>query len=292
MKNNFKSFICLSLLLFSLHAFHACAQENVSEKVLDSAFQTEKVNQMDIFAEIHPDASVSVIETIEYDFGSEYKHGIYRTIPLGFTAAGEPGHTTIRIDAVTDEAGNGYEYEVTSDDPVNIKIGNAESEITGLHTYRIFYTLNRSIGYFDDYDEWYWNLTGDRWEVPIQKVTATVVLPRSVKATDLMLKDYCGMIGATAPCGIFTRKEDGQTVFYATHEDFSLDVFEGVTIRCRFFERACCGAIATGLYHSVVPSHMDDTVSFHLRFFVVPEASCLSLEASRVLSEEHYRRRV
>ncbi len=43
---------------------------------------------------------------------------------------------------------------------------------------RITYRTNRQLGFFDDHDELYWNVTGNHWSLPIDSVSARVTLPR------------------------------------------------------------------------------------------------------------------
>lgn len=218
----------------------------------------EKISNFDLNAQINSDASVSITETIEYDFGDQYKHGIFRTIPLGFIARGEPEHTKINVTGVADEFGNKYQYSLTSNDPVNIKIGDPSNTITGKHTYKIFYLLEKSIGYFDNYDEWYWNLTGNDWEIPIENVTATVVLPQKVNESEFKLKDYCGYEGSIQSCGTFSIK-DGQTIFYTTNQNYELGSSQGATIAVGF---------PKGLV--VAPSKLDVFWAWFLRVWFLP----------------------
>jgi hypothetical protein len=218
---------------FSVHAEQLQLEDFPGAVAQENSGITEKIDHMDVQALINPDSSVSVVETIEYDFGDQNKHGIYRTIPLGFIAEGEPGHTAIDITGVTDEEGNAYYYTITSHDPINVKIGDPESEITGKHTYKISYTLKRSIGYFNTYDEWYWNLTGDKWEIPIQSVTATVILPGAVALTDLKLKDYCGTATSTSSCGTFVS-QGAKVIIYTLNAQRTLAPGEEVTIAVGF----------------------------------------------------------
>ena len=44
-----------------------------------------------------------------------------------------------------------------------------------MYAIRSYY--DRQLGFFDDFDELYWNVTGNGWEFVIEKVEALVVLP-------------------------------------------------------------------------------------------------------------------
>lgn len=228
-----KKYTIFVLLFIFLFGFSASAEE-ISEGSLYPSSQElkiEQINSMNIEARINSDGQVDVTETINYDFGDQYKHGIYRTIPLGFKAKGQPGHTEIKVISVTDELGHPYNYEITSDDPVNVKIGDAGEKITGEHTYKISYILKKSIGYFDTYDEWYWNLTGNAWEVPINKVSATLVLPSETNF--LQFKDYCGREKSTESCGSFSST-DNKTISYQTRDNRIFNSGEEITIAIGF----------------------------------------------------------
>jgi uncharacterized membrane protein YgcG len=229
-----KKYFISILVLVSLFGFSASAQGVAVGETSGEVSQTiEQINNMDVEARINQDGSVSVIETIEYDFGDQEKHGIYRTIPLGFKPKGNLEHTEIKIHSVTDELGNVYGYDITSDDPLNIKVGSADIFITGVHTYKISYDLYRSIGYFDNFDEWYWNLSGDEWNIPVKSISAKVVLPKEINEVDFKLKDYCGISGATYSCGDFSFLDE-KTVLYKTRTENIFQPGEGATIAVGF----------------------------------------------------------
>ena len=72
---------------------------------------TEVIDNYNVSVVIDKDATISVTETIKYNFGQNSKHGIYRTIPYKYKARG--GSLRLEIDdvGVTDESGNSYTYE-------------------------------------------------------------------------------------------------------------------------------------------------------------------------------------
>src|SRR6266487_3226478 len=64
---------------------------------------------------------------------------------------------------------------------VHIRIGNAARMLaTGRHVYDIQYRTSRQIGFFKDFDELYWNVTGNGWTFPIELAEARIVLPQAV----------------------------------------------------------------------------------------------------------------
>jgi uncharacterized membrane protein len=160
---------------------------------------------------INQDGSILVEETIIYDFESAKRHGIYRTIPTRFEVGSEPRKLEIDIQSV-ERDGQLEPYVITSTErPWKVRIGDADVEITGEHTYNYSYEVRGAIRYFEDYDELYWNVTGDEWEVPIDSWQARVqiadgqVVPQSVSC-------YQGNKGATSTCAT-TEVESSMAVF-------------------------------------------------------------------------------
>ena len=64
-----------------------------------------------------------------------------------------------------------------------IKIGDPEQRLStiGEHRYVIRYRTTRQIGRFKDYDELYWNATGNGWIFPIDVAEARIRLPEPVR---------------------------------------------------------------------------------------------------------------
>jgi hypothetical protein len=61
-----------------------------------------------------------------------------------------------------------------------VRIGYIDTAVTrGRHTYLIVYQTARQIGFFPDFDELYWNVTGNGWAFPILHAEAIVHLQES-----------------------------------------------------------------------------------------------------------------
>ena len=59
------------------------------------------------------------------------------------------------------------------------------------------FKTNRQLGFFDTHDELWWNVTGNGWMFPIDRVTSTITLPFEVEAGQLGLALYVGAFGST-----------------------------------------------------------------------------------------------
>lgn len=182
----------------------------------------ERISNFRVNIDVREDASVRVTETITYDFGTNERHGIYRTIPVKYQARG--GSFRLRVSEVSvfeAERGAPFTTSRTGND-LKIKIGDADALVTGKHTYAIEYVVDRAITYFDDHDELYWNATGDEWQVPIDHAEAFVRLPSD---TSLDVQCFIGPRGSTLPCES-TGAVSGAALFTANN----LGAQEGLTI--------------------------------------------------------------
>ena len=140
----------------------------------------ERIQSFTSVARVNVDGSVDVTETIEVT--AEYlqiKHGIFRDFPTsykdrnGLRVVVGFAVKSVRRDGGTEP----YAIESLSNGK-RIRIGSADTYVDyGRHTYEIKYHTTRQLGFFDTYDELYWNVTGNDWPFPIDKVTAYVRLP-------------------------------------------------------------------------------------------------------------------
>ncbi len=64
----------------------------------------------------------------------------------------------------------------------------------GEYTYTLTYHTDRQLGFFSEFDELYWNVTGNGWAFPIDRVEAIVTLPPN--ADVLAYAGYTGPEGA------------------------------------------------------------------------------------------------
>lgn len=173
------------------------SKNNQSLEEIESFFVTITINK---------EGSFLVKEEIVYDFGENYRHGIYRDIPLK--------DTLIDVKDVTDNLGNSYKYETHIEDNIlRIKIGDPKKKIKGEHTYNIYYEVWNGINFFSDRDELSWNAIGTEWNVPIKKSGVIVRLPEKLPKEDLRLSCFTGVKGSMESNCVIKVKENGEIVF-------------------------------------------------------------------------------
>jgi len=138
-------------------------------------YAKEQINSFDARYLISGDGTVRVEENIEYEFSNVYKHGIFREIPYNYKINGNNYNLAIDVDSVTDFNGNPYKFSVKRNNGVlNIRIGDPDKTITGIHGYRIVYFVRRVVQFEEKEDIFYWNITGNEWKVPILKSIARI----------------------------------------------------------------------------------------------------------------------
>src|SRR3979409_592873 len=129
---------------------------------------------------ISKDSTLTVKEDIKVDFGSQLKHGIFRTIPLRYRFDdARDRYFDLLVQSVTD--GNRplrYSDYLDHDNEV-IKIGDPQVQVSGAQRYVITYTVFGAMNSFADHDELFWNVDGALWPAAKSKVEATVHLPSS-----------------------------------------------------------------------------------------------------------------
>lgn len=162
--------------------------------------QAEEITSFSVEYQINEDASVSVEETIVYDFESEYRHGIFRTIKTDHAEEASAWYKNRSVeitDIGVEQDGEAVPFEVSGSGTREIKIGDADKTITGSHVYTISYTLVGALSYLgDDEVELYWNVTGDEWPVSMQEVAVSVSGPTPILSSSC----YVGESGSTEAC--------------------------------------------------------------------------------------------
>lgn len=159
-----------------------------------------EITTFDVQYEVHRDRTIDVTERIAVDFHRLQRHGIYREITIRYlrvARAGialDAGRTTVDLDllGVEDANGNALQTSVQRGDRVRIRIGSPDVLVTGKQMYVVRYRLEAGgIAFFLDHDEFYWQVTGTEWPVPILAASARVLLPAGGVASDSAWTSWC-----------------------------------------------------------------------------------------------------
>ncbi len=189
----------------------------------------ERILNYDVEIDIAHDASMEVREAIEViAAGQQIRRGIYRDFPTDYE---DKLGNSIRVDFdVISVTRNGEPDDFRTErlsNGVRVYVGNADVFLTpGRYRYVISYRTDRQLGYFEEHDELYWNVTGNGWGFAIDHVTATVELPQRVPQADIATYGYTGRAG-TSGTDYTARAVDGGAHFATTR---SLPPGHGMTI--------------------------------------------------------------
>ncbi len=178
---------------------------------------------------IGADSTALVSERISVAFNSAW-HGIHRTIPVEYPGPHGTNYTLfLDVLNVTDEDGNKLKYDSSksgADRDLKIYIPGA---VDATRVVNIDYRVRNAIRFFDSnndsYAEFYWNVTGNDWPVPIDHASAFVTLPDNA-AGGLRAQAFTGAYGATAREA--TAEVKGADVTFETTRPLSMR--SGVTI--------------------------------------------------------------
>lgn len=190
-----------------------------------NTFAQEIVRSFDSNITAQKDGTIKVTENIEYDFGSGDRHGIYRFIPT----VSKVGNLYRIIDINFKEVkrdGKNEKYKIDlSSKKAEVKIGDPDKTISGVHLYTIVYDVKNGIGSnYEDHDEIYWDATGNEWQVPILKASSKISTDFNVKADKY--KCFTGVEGS---------KQENCTIIENTLiANGPLDPNEGFTIVASF----------------------------------------------------------
>jgi hypothetical protein len=132
------------------------------------------------------DGSVGVTETLVWQFGPGEHHGIERNITVRQGVSNPPGK--FRLYEMSDVAASSptgvntdvQTSEVGADNV--IRIGSPDEPFEGAQrqTYVVKYRLAHVANGFSDHSEFYWNVTGGGFDIPLDSVQATVNGPAAV----------------------------------------------------------------------------------------------------------------
>ena len=170
--------------------------------------RAEVIRSFDSIVRAQKDASLDVTETIVYDFEGAQHHGIERVIPVSYNRRDGAYNVQWSVQSVTDETGAPYPFEkATSGRDLVVRIGDPNVLISGVHTYVIAMRFAGAVNYVHGTPEFYWNATGNQWQVPIQAATARFVPPPGVSISKLRVRSFQGPQGSTEPAQEQKRRD-------------------------------------------------------------------------------------
>ena len=152
--------LCCSLLGFSQDV----ASE--SEATQSDYSQTEKILNYHSDILVDDKGGLEVTETIKVNsLGINIRHGIFRTFLTERKLNGKNQKLKYNIISVTQDGQKVDYHSETGSGYYKIYIGSKDTDLpSGQYEFAIKYKVANQIGFFDKYDELYWNVNGLDWE--------------------------------------------------------------------------------------------------------------------------------
>ena len=173
-----------------------------SSRLAAVILHSEKIRNYEVTVQINKNGTLTVNEVIDYQFGEEFKHGIYRDIPLRSKRFGFDVHKSfikmnwIKRDGKDEEYTKNHFYE-----GIRYRIGS-ETELVNLYKTESIYELNYDIynAVFekDGIYQVYYNAIGQFWNVPIEQASVIIRFPdgQKIKKNEIeKLEVYTGSYG-------------------------------------------------------------------------------------------------
>jgi uncharacterized membrane protein YgcG len=195
-----------------------------------TVFANERILSFHSEVRVMTDGMIEVTETIKVRAeGKRIKRGIYRDFPTEYE----------------DKLGNEYKVAfeplavLRNDKPesfhtqtirrgVRTYFGHANRYIEhGEHTYTFRYRASRMLGFFEEHDELYWNVTGFDWAFTIDKASATVALEFDAPLAGITHEAYTGPFGAKGR-DYRSRLDSGRQIYFEASKP--LTPVNGLTI--------------------------------------------------------------
>lgn len=182
---------------------------------------------------VNKDSTATITEDIVADCGNaEGKHGIFRILPLTSQKTTEEIiKSPIELISITDFVGRSYKYEEIlnrQDKTITWKIGDANKTVHGVNNYRIKYLAKNVIRAGNTaFDEFYWNLNGNFWQLATDNFKATISFPPEVTANNAEINLYSGSFGVKDE-GLVDYKWEGNNLIVQSKRQ--LQAGEGITI--------------------------------------------------------------
>lgn len=212
------------LALVALLLLTGAASAPVGPTLLPAAQQRSMVvEDFHSLLQVREDGTLDVLESIRLRFDGSWNR-LSRTIPVAYELP--EGWHALYVDMVSavDEEGRALEYEIEREryhQEIRIHVPGA---VDATRTVSLRYTVPNGLRFFENHDELYWNVTGNRWEVPILHASARVELPDG--ATGFRATAYTGTFGSRSKNAESEEIEEG--FYFETGE--RLEFREGLTV--------------------------------------------------------------
>lgn len=201
----------------------------ISDWYIDSFQSTIQVNK---------DSSFLITEIITADCGNlPDKHGIFRILPTQINTDKGAYKTPIELVSITDLEDIPYRYQTIKNSlkhTVTWKIGDPGAIVNGPNIYKIIYKVKNAIKFdnSENFDEFYWNLSGNYWQIDIDNFSAVILFPSEINSQNTETYFYTGHLGEKNQDAVYSWSDGGSALSFQSIKQ--LLPGQGITVSVTF----------------------------------------------------------
>ncbi len=150
------------------------------------SFASEKISDFNVTLSLGADLRADVTEEITVIAEHRnIKRGLVREIP-------SDSGRKIRVKSLfMDGAPHPY-FTENNEGNIEVNFGNNNFISPGIHKYVLSYTMENAVIFSKDFNEVYWNVTGNNWAFPIDNASFRLILPEGSEVIDEGISLYTG----------------------------------------------------------------------------------------------------
>ena len=175
------------LLISAVFLFFLSPQAGFAERILE--FNSD--------LELLPNGILKVSEEFKIDFENEKrKTQVVRLIQTRYREDGSIHEVKIKLNRVQmDDSNDTHTVARLTGDEFQVHTGKLDDYLSGVHTFKLDYEVYRAVNFFRGQPELLFNVTGNQWTAPVEKVICKVDLPRGINHQEVTAKALIGTPG-------------------------------------------------------------------------------------------------
>jgi len=190
-----KIFRLILTITFVLQCLIVISRAN-SVSAVNSSYTYEHIEYLNSTIEVLTNGYLNITEEIKvYAAGVDIVHGIYRDIPTDYWKGPLPYNVDLIVKLIKKDGVNEPYHISKLNNGTRIYIGDSNINLEhGFYTYTIEYVMGPMVGFFNNYDEIYQNITGNGWDWYVFEANGKIILPAIISESDMNIVGYTGLM--------------------------------------------------------------------------------------------------
>jgi len=171
--------------------------------------------------------SITILNVLDGSENDEIKRGLFREFPTRYTHFNGLFYT-VPFELISVKLDGEPEPHFRRNVSNGVRIFTGQEHLllpAGRHTYEIVYQTGKQLIFHEDKDEFYWNVTGNGWSLPIERASCIIHFPTRSSIKDAAC--YATITASGAQACEFSIRADSSISFQTTA---ALSAYEGLTI--------------------------------------------------------------